>query len=233
MNGRFLAIARDPSIIPGVHHYCDEWCQYCPVTHRCLGFRCTEEFRRQRRRRPADPTFASIEEAVAFTREVAVIDGSPTEDLDAILSNGPGRSGLETTDPLASVAWEYAVTTACVFTPQTITLICNGPRAFGPLAEEVVLWHHLRIYMKLVRALISRERARDGDHRAEDANGCAKLTLASIARSRTALASLRSDTNAREIDSLIARLDDLERGIDQRFPLARGYLRVGLDCPVA
>ena len=26
MNPRFLAIAQDPSIIHGVHHYCDVWC---------------------------------------------------------------------------------------------------------------------------------------------------------------------------------------------------------------
>jgi hypothetical protein len=233
MNARFLAIARDPAIIPGVHHYCDEWCQYCPITHRCLGFRCTEEFRKQRRRRPGDATFASMEEAVGFTRELAALDGSTTEELDAILANGPGRSGLQTTDPLASVAWEYAVTAAFLFTAQTITTMGDGPRPSGPLPEEVVLWHHLRIYMKLVRALISREQARDGDHRAEDANGCAKLALVSIARSRRALTRLRSNANARGVDPLIARLDDLERGIDERFPVARAYVRVGLDCPVA
>jgi hypothetical protein len=39
----FLAIAKDPTIIPGVHHHCDEWCDYCLVTNRCLAFRCTVE----------------------------------------------------------------------------------------------------------------------------------------------------------------------------------------------
>jgi hypothetical protein len=233
MNARFLAIARDPAIIPGVHHFCDEWCQYCPNTRRCLGFRCTDEFRKQRRRPLNAPTFASMEEAVTFTRELAVLDGSPTEELDAILSNAPGRSGLSTADPLASVAWEYAATAAFLFTAHTMAMIGDGPRAGGPLPEEIVLWHHLRIYTKLVRALISRERARDGDHRTEDSNGCAKLVLVSIARSRVALTSLRSDTDASGLDPLIALLDDLERGIDERFPLARAYVRVGLDCPAA
>ena len=34
----FLAIAKDPTIIPGVHHHCDEWCDCCLVTNRCLEF---------------------------------------------------------------------------------------------------------------------------------------------------------------------------------------------------
>jgi hypothetical protein len=233
MNARFLAIARDPAIIPGVHHYCDEWCQYCPVTHRCLGFRCTEEFRRQRGRRGSDATFVSMEEALSFTRQLAALDGSPTEDLDAIVANLPGRSGLHTVDPLASVAWEYAVSAAFLFTDQAMAIIGNGPRASGPAPEEIVLWHHLRIYMKLVRALISLDPVQDGDHRVEDANGCAKLTLASIGRSKEALASLRVEENARGIDPLMANLTALERGIDERFPRARAFVRVGLDCPVS
>jgi hypothetical protein len=232
VNARFLAIARDPSIIPGVHHFCDEWCQYCPVTRRCLGFRCTEAYRRQRRRRPTEPTFASAEEAIAFTRELAIVDGSPTEDLDAILANRPGGSGLETADPLAGVAWEYAVTVATRFTAAAMAVISDAPRPCGPLPLETVLWYHLRIYMKLVRALISRERAHEGQHRAEDANGCARLTLAGIERSKAALTALRGEGHG-GIEPLIACLSALERGIDDRFPGARGYLRVGLDCPAA
>ena len=30
----------------------------------------------------------------------------------------------------------------------------------------------------------------------------------------------------------IAALEDLERGVEQRFPAARAYVRAGLDCPV-
>ena len=170
---------------------------------------------------------------MAFTRELAVLDGSRTEELDAILTNPPGQSGLETTDPLASVAWEYAVNAAFLLLPQTMRIISGQPRASGPAADEVVLWYHLRIYMKVVRALISRERARGADRLAEDANGCARLVLVSVERSRSALASLRSTENAVEIDRLVAGLDDLEAGLEERFPLARAYVRVGLDCPVA
>jgi hypothetical protein len=39
-NSSFLAIAKDPAIISGAHHHCDEWCDYCVVTARCLTLGC-------------------------------------------------------------------------------------------------------------------------------------------------------------------------------------------------
>lgn len=233
MNARFLAIAQDPSIIHGVHHYCDEWCTYCTVTDRCLGFRCTEAFRQQRGRRHGDATFASLEEAVGFTRELAVLDGSRTEELDAILAHPSGGSGLATTDPLASLAWEYAVDAAFQFTERAIALISERRRPGGPLAEEVVLWYHLRIYMKVVRALVSRERAGGDDRLLESAAGCARLALVSIDRSAAALESLRTAANAEPIDRLLTALEALRRGLEERVPQARAFVRYGLDCPVA
>jgi hypothetical protein len=173
-----------------------------------------------------------MEEAIAFTRELSALDGSSTAELDAILASPHGQSGLQTADPLASVAWDYAVNAAFLFTAQAMTLITEG-RLPEPPPEEIVLWHHLRIYMKVVRALVSRERSGGDDRLADDADGCAKLVLVSVERSRTALASLRAAEHTAEIDRLISALDDLEVGLEQRFPRARAYVRFGLDCPVA
>jgi hypothetical protein len=233
MNARFLAIARDPRIIPGVHQHCDEWCDYCPVTGRCLAFRCMAEFRRQHGRSHADPPFTSMEAAVTFTRELAAIDGTPTEELDALLANPPGQSGLETSDPLASVAWEYAVRVTLVLAATGREMASARPRRSGPEPEDVVVWYHLRIYLRVLRALISREKQPGSTERMEDATGSAKLALVSMERSRSALQSMRSVANDDEITGLVALLDALERGLDERFPNARSFLRIGLDCPAA
>src|SRR6185369_10053698 len=61
LRARFMAIAADPRIIPGVHHHCDEWCDHCHVTDRCLEFRCTNEFRKVKGRKEGDQTFVSID----------------------------------------------------------------------------------------------------------------------------------------------------------------------------
>ena len=36
----FVQLATDPNLIPGVYNGCDQWCDYCPVTARCLAFKC-------------------------------------------------------------------------------------------------------------------------------------------------------------------------------------------------
>ena len=96
-----------------------------------------------------------------------------------------------------------------------------------------MLWYHLRIYMVLFRALVARTGGNACADRIEQATGCAKLALMSVQRSRAALDSLRGGTDEAEIEALMALLETLERGVDERFPKAREFVRVGLDCPVA
>src|SRR4029079_12474225 len=180
MNAHYLIIARDPAIIPGVHHHCDEWCDYCPVTRRCLVFRCIAEFRRQHGRSDAGIPFVNIEEAIAFTRELAAIEGTRTDELDALVSAPPGKSGIDTRDPLAATAWEYAVRAALFMMPVARTLARSPPGSAGPGPGQVVLWYHLRIYMVTFRALVARERGGGCAHRVEHATGCAKLALVSV-----------------------------------------------------
>ena len=233
MNARFLAIASDPQLIPGVHHYCDEWCTYCDVTSRCLAFRCTEDWRRQRNRTADDPPFATREEAIAFTRQLAEVEGGSTEELDALIGNAPGESEIRTNDPLAGMAWTYATRAAML-----LAQIAHDPPydavAGDPSPMDVVAWFHLRVYMKLFRALVARERTAAGrTDRQEDAIGCAKLALVSIQRSRAALPLLMTPGNAAHVTRLDALLAALEEGIDGRFPQARRFVRVGIDVPVA
>lgn len=234
MNQRFLELANNPRIIPGVHHYCDEWCHYCAVTSRCLGYLCTEDFRKQRGRQDGDATFSSMDEAAAFTRELSAVEGIRTDELDALMSNGPGQSGVDTSDPLALQAWEYAVRVAFLMAPIALEIANAAPEQSpsGPQPEAVVLWYHLRIYMRVFRALVSMETNCTSDAN-DDANGCAKLALVSVERSRRALQSLRHSWDQREVDGLMTTLDALERGLGERFNEARFFVRVGLDCPAA
>nr|ADC35904.1 hypothetical protein [uncultured bacterium 59] len=237
MNPQFLAIAKDPAIIPGVYHYCDEWCDYCALTTRCLEYRCTTEFRRQQRRSPGDPTFLSTEEAIAFTREVAAAEGTRTDGLDALLARPRALSNPAASHPLARMAWEYAIGASELMMPAWIEILKNceglGSSAPGPGPDEIVMWYHLRIYMKIFRALAAPASGAGDASGTGEAVGCAKLALVSVQRSRSALRLLRSAGNGAAVDALIARLDALESGLDAHFPEARAFVRVGLDCAVA
>jgi hypothetical protein len=230
---RFNAVASDPQIIPGVHHYCDEWCSYCPVTRRCLAFRCTAEWHKHRGRSPCESAFTSVEEAIAFTRELAALEGASTDELDALINHPPGRSGISTSHPLASDAWEYAVRAAVVMMPAAASFTGARLGDSGPSPEEVILWCHVRIYMSLFRALVSAERSSDSSDRLEDALGFAKRGLVMVEQSRRALAAMRSRVTEADFTALSGLLDGLRRGIDERFPKARSFVRMGLDVPMA
>jgi len=106
------------------------------------------------------------------------------------------------------------------------------PRPAGPAPEEIVLWCHLRIYMSVFQALVSAARRPAGNSGGSDALGCAKRTIVMAARSRRALQAMRTEDGAAEIDALVSLLVGLEQGIDERFPGARSFVRLGLDLPV-
>jgi hypothetical protein len=235
MNEQFVAIARDPRIILRVHHYCDEWCDYCPVTERCLQFLCTEAFRRAQGKQADEETFASMEEAIAFTRQLCAVEGVRTDELDELLAHPPGQSGVRTEDPLAERALDYAARAEILLLPVVLQLASrrSSPSPAGPSPAEVVIWYHLRIYMKIFRALVSAASHCSAGARNDDALGCAKLAMVSIDRSRSALQMLGQAAGANETGPLVAILNELDQGMQQRFPDARAFMRPGLDCPVA
>ena len=234
MDPQFLAIARDPQIIPGVHHYCNEWCDYCGVTARCCGYRCTELYRKRRGRKDGEPTFRTINEAVEFTREMSAAEGVRTDELDALLANPPGKSGIQTDDALAELAWQYTERVALLLAPLALEWSIKPPqRSFdGPPPMEIVLWHHVRIYMKVFRALVARD-THAGGAESDDALGCAKLALVSIDHSLAALRRLTDAFSRADHDELQRLLIQVRDRLDATIPGARAYIRPGLDEPVA
>jgi hypothetical protein len=234
LQAQFLAIAKDPRIIPGVHHHCDEWCEYCSVTQRCLGFRCTEEFRKVHHRRPGEPTFKALEEAIAFTHEVAAVEGGTTLELDALLDAGSDRESLSTSDPVAALALDYAVFVSQCSIPDGSAERLRDSEPGGPTAKATILWHHVRIYLRVVRALVARQRGERGlSVTPDDAEGSGKLVLVAIEQSRRAWHSLRTAEHGVEVDNAITLLNQIERRIDDRLPGARSFIRIGLDIPAA
>jgi hypothetical protein len=232
LRARFLAVAADPRIIPGVHRHCDEWCDYCHVSDRCLAFRCTHEYRKAHARKQGQETFATIDEAVTFTRDVSAAEGVSTAALDALLGNGSAPPEV-TADPLAVSAWDYAVAVALAYGPQMFLAPDSPPRRGEPPSpEDILLWYHLRIYMRVFRAIAAVHRTELQSDTSDEALGSAKLALYSLKRSKQALTML-AETGRPNVGELAAKLDTLEYGIRERFPTADSYIRIGLDTPVA
>jgi hypothetical protein len=229
MTSTYLAVAADPRIIPGVHHHCNEWCERCDLTNRCLAYRCTAEYRQARGRRNGDATFSNLTEAFAFTRELAAIEGATTAELHS--RELDPRRDSEADDPLAALALEYTVRAAMLVGPGAIDAIGQPPRSPEGGATDVLAWYHLRVYGRVFRALIARRGGLDA--REDEALGFAKLAIVSVCRSRAALRTLGETTDPIQAAELVSLLDAIERGLDERFPKARNFVRLGLDVSVA
>jgi hypothetical protein len=220
------------SMIPGVYNFCDDWCEYCPVTTRCRSY----EMRQSIETRVRDGT-ARAEDAVdvvAFTRELARSDGLTTPGLDAQLAGDPDReySLAPADEPLARQALAYAVASELLLAKldwhpsNTIRLGSDPP------PHNVIMWYHLFLAMKTRRALVAAHRAERGrPHALDDALGSAKIALISIDRSRAALRTVAADEVRGLARQLIVMLDLLRAGLEARVPGARQYVRVGLDAP--
>ena len=183
MRARFLAIAADPRMIPGVHHHCDEWCQYCPVSDRCFSFGCTREYRKARGRGEGDETFSSIDEAVAFTRDISAAEGVSTAALDGLLAKGSAPPEVDA-DPLGTSAWEYAMAVALAYGPEAFFVVNRPPHRNEPSPEEIVLWYHLRIYLRVFRALVAVHGNGPESYSSDEALGSAKLVLDEVGSGR-------------------------------------------------
>jgi hypothetical protein len=87
----FVQAASDPTLIPGVYDTCDQWCMYCPVSNRCLAYRCNADQSGSANisRRLADRLF----EGLTFLKKLCEAEGRPTTEIDAMLSNDPRGAG--------------------------------------------------------------------------------------------------------------------------------------------
>lgn len=226
-------MAKDPTLIPGVYNYCDQWCAYCAMKSRCLVCRV----RRMWEDASGGLSTDTVDGAAEFTREIGKVDGRGSPQLDAILAGTWKRSVAGSRKPhrIQKLAWRYAM-------DAEVFLIANQwrppidadqPGRGQPTAFDVVAWYHLVIWLKIMRALdgMASYKAGEADWRS-DAQGSAKVALIGIERSRVALQKLEKRGHE-DAARLVKRLSELEPLVDKTFPGARSFIRAGLDAPAA
>ena len=248
---------RGSAMIPGVYNYCDDWCDYCPVTARCRSFAMRQEiearFAASRTPVPEDSPPDGVNDQpattcrggeppasrtlidldmVKFTRDLAKADGLPTPGLDATLAGDPaGEWSLAPQDErLARQAMAYAAAAELLLAKGDWRPPDSTQLGTSPSPQGVVMWYHLFLALKTRRSLVAAHRAARGEPFAEeDARGSAKIALISIDRSREALRTLAWGRACGLTRPLVVMLDALAAGLEARVPGARGFVRPGLD----
>lgn len=233
---RFLQLATDPNLIPGVYNACDQWCDYCPVTARCLAFKC----------QPAagggggdiyDNVAEMMRASMTFLKDCHEAEGlEPPEELLRLLDDSEPPAPLPCApleDPLGRMAKHYAMlATAFLATHDHESLTRRLPkREHGPTPFEVFVFYHVLIGIKICRAIVgSADAARSGSAAARaDSNVSAKVALVGIDRSYDALRVMTLDDGDPRIEHMQRHLARLRRDVESRFPAARAFVRPGLD----
>jgi hypothetical protein len=229
----FVQLATDPNLIPGVYNGCDQWCDYCPVTARCLAFKC----------QPAEgggDIYGNVAEAMRASmillKTCHEAEGlKPPEKLLEMLDNDPRKrvTHVPLDDGLERMAKHYAMlATAFLATTEHEPLTHRFPkREQGPTPFEVFVFYHVLIAIKTYRAIVSSaEAARGGGAGARaDSEMSAKVALVAIDRSIESLLVMSLDDPDLRIEQMRRHLSRLRREMEGRFPTARAFMRPGLD----
>lgn len=231
----FVAAVLDRTLIPHVYDTCDQWCTYCPVTSRCLAYRCRPEGASPHGRQEIYENIgARLHESLIAVRDVQQADGFVDPEIERMLRKTPGAElpGLAAPDALEEMGRRYAFAALRYLTSRPEAPFSYPPRPEGPTPAEVLCWFSTLIPSKIYRALVSRQAAVRGQANYEqDALQSARVALLGIERSRTAIASLcQEDADAR-LPPLDGQLRRLATEVKGRFPAAVTVVRPGLDTP--
>jgi hypothetical protein len=220
---RLQALSADPALVPQVYDYCDQWCEYCGLTDRCLAFRWVEV-------RGGGQLTDVYHDLFASSRGSG--NGSHASVSAGIMAALAG-AGTHLGDPLEALGREYAAR-AHMFL-RSLDPEPPAPsdgEAQPPGARAILARYHLLLAAKIFRAVAAA--ATDpaaAPDAASDSTGTAKAALLVAERSRMALADMAGTTRDTRVADLITLLERIEEDLVRRFPLAPSFERPGFDTP--
>lgn len=258
-NESFENIARDPNIIPGIHNYCDRWCERCPRTARCTVFAMAESEKTDSQTWDAknQAFWDQLQETFDLTLEMArdwadendiEIDEAEYEDYLALREHvdeyTDGHPIMKAANAYRQQVHNWFGANEAIFEHlnedirQTWPTDRSGTDSEDALWElsdivDVILWYHTLILAKLHRAVhqvIERDITGEDDITG-DSDGSAKIALISMDRSLYAWNVLRKHLPDRETDirNFLAQLEKLRHHTENMFPHARAFIRPGFD----
>jgi len=236
-----LERASDPVLIHGIYNYCHRRCERCAFTARCLLYRENQE-EAGRHGECGDEIEANLQQAIDLIRVACERDGidlghafgDPESDGFAAeqerLNNAVDRDSLYVRAKSCATA-AYAV----VKPLQELSPFHEWQHDVAE-AIDTISWHAGEIPAKIFRALSGRAVSGDADEDPiqNDWNGSAKVARLAIRESCAAWAVLFA-VGETPLDAPIRqtreRLEQIDRELAARFPLAMEFVRPGFDEP--
>ncbi|MFP4470627.1 MAG: hypothetical protein ACOCX8_01555 [Bacteroidota bacterium] len=241
-----LGITDEEGFIPGIHNYCDRWCERCRFTERCRVFAMEKELRdaiEKRKEKSDDSDTEHIDEDFQFVDpeaedEPVEIEFEFEEDMTEDEKDFFSAENKSDRHPIWIRTEEYADTIRHWLIRQRrgihhdfTRLIAHGYADEVMEAINVLEWYHIFIAIKFKRALTGYFEQEEFEEADFDMNGSAKVALIGLDRSLDALRILHRHLKIHRkfLQKMRTELEDIRLLAEEIFPEARSFVRPGLD----
>nr|NQU90944.1 hypothetical protein [Bacteroidota bacterium] len=230
----------DPEgFIPGIHNYCDRWCERCDFTDRCRVFEMEKDFERMFESGDSNALENELPQIEDEIDDIPPIEfdmdkADLAEEDDDFFS---AQSKAER-HPLVILADKYSWNAHDWLKEQHKVMEENFTRRLAQGFTDNILecinivgWYHFFIYTKLQRATNGFFEMDEFEDAGYDMNGSAKVALIAIDRSLEAYLQLRIFLKDQlpKISEFQKQLEKLRYQAEELFPEARAFIRPGLD----
>lgn len=241
-----LDLANSGRFIPGIYNYCDQWCERCTMTNKCLTFAHKKELNKDIDPETNDINNENFWEQIRLSFEAAMeMLHEKAKDLGIDLDKPEKvERPVHIDSPLEDLAknfgykmhdWLKTNQEALADKANQILLLKNKEIAqkFTD-ALEVVKWYHFFIAAKVYRAHMNLEKRQGGDDEYgvySDNLGSAKIAIIAAERSFEALSIIYTEMkeNEDEILKFLARLSHIKKQLLTTFPGVMEFKRPGFD----
>ena len=232
------SIAGGDDIIPGIHNYCDRWCERCTHSGKCSVFKIEKEMNLSNEDMDIqnEQFWKSLKELFWATSELL---DEKMKELDIDTDDKPTENFI--TEPLNNemviVSKEYAFEVAKWLEKHRNLIIdkfelnqnVNESKALIIAdAIDIIQHYFMMVATKTYRASLV---YKDNEEQNEDARGSAKVALIIIDRSIAAWSALLKDFSDFEDDILkfLKDISKVKRLLLNAFPNAMEFIRPGFD----
>lgn len=232
-------VTKDPNIIPGIHNYCDRWCERCTHTKHCSVYLMEQEIYGPVEDREGEEE-TLLEDLSTMFQVTAKLLNEQMEEMGIDPNNLPEVEEEEPYDPKdtepVKVSSKYTKDMADwlkqnrekVKSKFDQLASINEEKALELAdAYEVVQYYFMMISTKTYRAMIPQ----DPDIDSGDDRGSAKIALILIDKSTTSWLKLMAEMPEFEDDALklLMQLSQVKKLLLEQFPNAMEFVRPGFD----
>lgn len=239
--------------IPGIYNYCDRWCEHCRFRSKCLLYHREQKRLAEHEAKGEDPydwdvvlgdIHEEFGETLKLIREAAKKQGIDLDSLpdEEVQMPDPGNHSLvQTASAYSKEASVFLKRLSDTIQKEGVDLTKRV--SYIPSAEndkqmlirvvssyDTIMWYHTLIPVKIRRALQSKMEDEDEFSR-EDALVSAKIAYIGIMRSLQSLRLIYEwDEELQDTAlTLLAKIEQLRKGIDNEFPDHHGFKRPIFD----